>query len=108
LVAEDNGIIGFIAVWCRPNPFIDNLHVKPSRRSNKVGSTLLKSAARRLMQLGHRTAYLWVVASNERALRFYTRLGGVCSDRAMKNLFGHEVPNIKVEWSDISVIGRAK
>ena len=32
IVAEDDGIVGFIAVWCRPEPFIDNLHVRPSKR----------------------------------------------------------------------------
>ncbi|MGD9090432.1 MAG: GNAT family N-acetyltransferase, partial [Desulfobacterales bacterium] len=45
-VAEDDAIIGFISVWCRPDPFIDNLHVKPAQRSKGVGSKLLVSAAR--------------------------------------------------------------
>ena len=49
LVAEDDGIIGFIAIWCRPDPFIDNLHVKPSRRSQKIGTTLLISTAQLLL-----------------------------------------------------------
>ena len=104
LVAEDDGVIGFIAVWCRPDPFIDNLHVKPSKRSKRVGSTLMKSAAQQLIQQGHKTAYLWVVASNERAIRFYERLGGVRTDRALKNLLKHEVLNVKVVWSDTSVL----
>lgn len=104
LVAEQGGIIGFIAVWCRPDPFIDNLHVKPSHRSKKVGSTLLREAARQLIQQGHKSAHLWVVAGNHRAIRLYERLGGVRTDLALKNLFGHEVPNIKVVWPDISVL----
>ncbi len=104
LVAEEIEMIGFIAVWCRLDPFIDNLHVKPSKRSNRIGSNLMRSAARQLLLLGHQTAYLWVVSSNKRAIRFYERLGGVCTDRALKNLFGFEVPNTKVEWSDIAVI----
>ena len=37
LVASDPNIVGFIAVWCRPDPFIDNLHVDPQRRSEGVG-----------------------------------------------------------------------
>jgi ribosomal protein S18 acetylase RimI-like enzyme len=96
LVAEDNTIIGFIAVWCRPDPFIDNLHVKPSKRSNRVGSALMKWAAQQLIQQGHKTAYLWLLESNERAIRFYERLGGIRTDQALKNLFGHEVPSVKV------------
>ena len=104
LVAEEEGLIGFIAVWCRPDPFIDSLHVQLARRSQGVGARLMMSAARRLMRQGHRTAHLWAVAANERAIRFYERLGGVRADRAMKDLFGHEVLNVKIEWSDIAVL----
>jgi GNAT superfamily N-acetyltransferase len=106
LVAEKAEIIGFIAVWCRPDPFIENLHVKPSNRSEGVGSMLMTVAARKMIQQGHKTVYLWVVANNKRAIRLYQRLGGVCTDQALKNLFGHAVPNVKMVWSDISVLCR--
>jgi ribosomal protein S18 acetylase RimI-like enzyme len=105
LVAEQDGLIGFIAVWCRPDPYIDNLHVRPSLRSRGTGSILMKAAAQQLIQKGHRTAYLWVVESNTRAIRFYERLGGLCTDEAAKDLYGHKVSTVKVEWADISVIG---
>ena len=36
LVAEEDSLVGFVAVWCRPIPFIDNLHVRPSHRSKFV------------------------------------------------------------------------
>ncbi len=101
-VAEAGEIIGFIAIWCRPDPYIDNLHVIPSKRSKGIGSKLMESAARQLIRQGYRTAYLWVVASNEQAIRLYERLGGVRTEHALKDLFGHEVPSVKVEWSDIS------
>ncbi|MGD8393215.1 MAG: GNAT family N-acetyltransferase [Desulfobacterales bacterium] len=104
LVAEENGIIGFIAVWCRPEPYIDNLHVKPSHRSKGIGSKLMTSAARQMIQQGHQTAYLWVVESNEKAIRLYERLGGVLTEQALKNLFGHQVPSVKIVWSDISTL----
>jgi ribosomal protein S18 acetylase RimI-like enzyme len=104
LVAEKNGIIGFIAVWCRPDPFIDNLHVKPAERSRRVGSSLMKTAASRLLQRGYVTAYLWVVANNQRAIRFYERLGGIRTEQAVHNLFGYTVPVVKIVWPDISVI----
>ncbi|MDP6066875.1 MAG: hypothetical protein QGG75_06420 [Alphaproteobacteria bacterium] len=32
LVAEDEPVVGFIAIWCRPDPFIDNLHVLPEKK----------------------------------------------------------------------------
>ena len=68
LVAEEKEIIGFIAVWCRPIPFIDNLHVKPSHRSQNVGTALMKAAAEALLMKGNRTGYLWVFHSNEKAM----------------------------------------
>lgn len=70
LVAEEDSFIGFVAVWCRPIPFIDNLHVRPSHRSKKVGSALMKAVAKELIKKGHKTAYLWVFESNGRAYGF--------------------------------------
>jgi hypothetical protein len=64
----------------------------------------MKSAAQQLIEQGHQTAYLWVVESNKRAIQFYQRLGGVCTDRALKDLFGYKVSTVKIEWSDIAVI----
>ena len=104
LVAEKDSPVGFIAVWCRPTPFIDNLHVKPSCRSNKIGSALMKAAARELIDRGHRTGYLWVFENNEKAIRFYERLGGVKKEKERKTVFGYRVPSRKIEWDDLGVI----
>ena len=46
LVAEEDSLLGFVAVWCRPFPFIDNLHVRPSQRSKKIGSALMDAVAK--------------------------------------------------------------
>lgn len=104
LVADGEGVAGFIAIWCRPDPYIENLHVKPALRSQKLGSALMKSAARHLIQRGHESAYLWVVQSNQRAIRFYEKHGGVQTVRQVNNHFGYEMPCIKIEWTDLSVI----
>jgi len=104
LLADDDGVAGFIAIWCRPGPYIENLHVKPSLRSRRIGSALLKSAARRLIQRGHASAFLWVVQSNQRAIRFYERHGGMQTVRQVNRHAGYETPCIKIEWSDLSVI----
>lgn len=104
LVAEEDALVGFAAIWCRPSAFIDNLHVKPSRRSQKLGSALMKAAADELVAKGHKTAYLWVFESNKRAIRFYERLGGMQTERAPKDIFGHPVPSRKIEWDDLAPI----
>ncbi len=106
LIAEDGAILGFIAIWCRPDAFIDNLHVKPIHRSKKVGRALMHAAARQLVLNGKNSAYLWVFANNQAAIRFYERLGGEKMETAPKNVFGHLVPSVKMVWNDLSVITR--
>jgi len=104
LVAEEDSLLGFVAVWCRPFPFIDNLHVRPSQRSKKVGSALMKAVAKELIKKGHNKAYLWVFEINEKAIRFYERLGGIQKEKSMKNVFGYDVLSRKIEWNDLSTI----
>ena len=96
LVAEEDGLLGFIAVWCRPTPYIDNLHVKPSLRSKRIGTTLLKSAAEKLLARGHKTAYLWVFKSNQKAVRFYEHMGGIIAEKAPQDIFGYSIPSLKI------------
>ena len=113
LVAEkenedgNEGLIGFIAVWCRPgkfDAFIDNLHVKPMWRSRQAGAALMKAAAQQLFRDGRRTAYLWAVENNERAIRFYERLGGIRGKVEMKDLFGYQTRHVQVVWDNLSRI----
>jgi ribosomal protein S18 acetylase RimI-like enzyme len=106
LVAENDEAIGFIAVWVRPDPYIDNLHVRPGLRSRGVGRRLMAAAAERLIAAGHATAYLWVVAENDRAIAFYERLGGVRTEEAMQPLFATLVPNYRIEWTDLPELVR--
>lgn len=106
LVADtSDGPVGFVAVWCRPSPFVDNLHVAPSMRSGGIGAELMRAAAGRLITLGHSTAYLWVFESNVAAVRFYERLGAVRIRPAMKEFLGQGVLCVRMEWSDLSAIG---
>ena len=104
LVAEEKSLVGFVAVWCRPNPFIDNLHVIRSQRSKKVGSALMKAIAKELINRGHKTAYLWVFENNKKAIRFYERLGGVQKEQSMKSIYGYKVLSRKIHWDDVSKI----
>ena len=104
LVAEQGSLVGFAAVWCRPTPFIDNLHVRPSHRSKKIGSALIKTLARELIDKGHKTGYLWVFESNKKAIRFYERLGGIQKEQVKKSVFGFEILSRKIQWDDLAVI----
>jgi ribosomal protein S18 acetylase RimI-like enzyme len=104
LVAEEDSVIGFIAVWCRPIPFIDNLHVRPSNRSKKAGSALMCAGSKELIKQGHKTAYLWVFESNKKAIRFYERLGGIQREQYIQTVYGYDALSRKIEWADLSLI----
>ena len=104
LVAEKDELVGFVAVWCRPIPFIDNLHVKPNHRSKGVGSALLKAMAENLIKEGLNSGYLWVFENNRDAVRFYEKHGGVQKEKKIKRVFGFEIMQRKIEWSNLSKI----
>jgi ribosomal protein S18 acetylase RimI-like enzyme len=101
LVAGAGDPTGFIAVWCRPDPIIDNLHVLPGCRSGGIGTALMRGAAAALTARGHDTASLWVFTANARAVRFYERLGGKVAERTEKEVFGHRVPSLRMVWEGL-------
>lgn len=105
LVAEEDGhgVIGFGLTHAdeQPDPWLESLHVLARHRSHGTGAALVRATAGRLLELGHRTMRLGVVAGNHRAMRFYERLGA--------EHIGHEpavwAPEVRHElyrWSDIS------
>ena len=104
LIAEDSAIKGFISIWCRPDPFIDNLHIMPQCKSGGIGSQLMAAAAKELVFRGHSGVYLWVMCNNGPAIRFYEKLGGVRTQTEHKDIFGHKVPCIRFEWTNLSII----
>ena len=64
----------------------------------------MAAVAKELITEGHKTAYLWVFESNEKAIRFYERLGGIQKEQSTKKVFGYDVPSRKIEWDDLSKI----
>ncbi len=75
-MAEDSeGLIGFASIGpARDNDMDDTLelwalYVRASYWGTGVGYALFEIA------VGDRAAYLWVLAGNERAIRFYERQG---------------------------------
>lgn len=109
LVADHAGILGFVTVWCKPNPYIDNLHVEPDRRSGGVGELLMRAAADRLLQNGYDRVSLYVAAKNERAANFYRRLGGEFGEvERLHQENGGDVDAIEVIWTNLAELAHAK
>jgi ribosomal protein S18 acetylase RimI-like enzyme len=109
LVADRAGLLGFVTVWCKPDPYIDNLHVEPGRRSGGVGELLMRTAARRLLQCGYDRVSLYVAAKNERAANFYRRLGGRFGEiERLHQENGGDVDAISVLWTDLTELAGTK
>ncbi len=107
---RDGELLGFVYVAQVPDAswgvLIDNLHVAPGARSAGIGPRLLEAAARGIEQRnwGSRV-HLWVFEANERARRFYARMGGVEVEHVAKLApDGQELPEWRVAWSDVAVL----
>lgn len=85
LLAEDAGtVIGFARTGPTPDPRPSDdpvpgelraLYVAPDHWGTGIAAELHAAALAALVGAGHRTAVLWVVEGNERAIRFYRRRG---------------------------------
>jgi len=80
LAEADAVLIGFACVYGRHDAtwgsLLDNLHVRPDRQRGGVGVALVAEvAAWCRAHCGDCGLYLWVLAENVRAQRFYERLG---------------------------------
>jgi ribosomal protein S18 acetylase RimI-like enzyme len=84
-VAEAAGVVaGFVMVV---GDEVEQVYVDRAHRGAGVAGALLDEAERRVRSGGHAVAWLAVVASNERARRFYTRSGW-----QDEGLFDHHAP----------------
>jgi ribosomal protein S18 acetylase RimI-like enzyme len=113
LAAEQNHVlVGFIAVWttepsgCEPgfDLLIDNLHVRPDLRGDRIGERLMRAVARRLKNRPSARACLWLIDGNAPAHRFYRRLGGTDGDRKQDMIGGALVGEMRIIWDDFRLL----
>ena len=106
-VAEESGvIIGFTAYGATRD---DNarvgigevyaIYVAPSRWSTGIGYALWKQSRQGLADLGYSRATLWVLAANERAIRFYERVGFTldANSESIIDIGGQSLPEVRYE-----------
>ncbi|WP_090067765.1 GNAT family N-acetyltransferase [Cohaesibacter marisflavi] len=101
---ETAALVGFISVWCRPSPFIDHLHCRPSCTGLGIGSQLLEAALTQLAGRGEQTASLSVLIGNDGARRFYLRHGALPGARKRETLFGYPVNVEYLAWDGLQTI----
>jgi ribosomal protein S18 acetylase RimI-like enzyme len=88
------------SVW---GTLLDNLHVHSTHKGQGIGRMLLKSAARWAYQQNPETGfYLWVLAQNYNARKFYEKLGATNYELAsLENPDGTFSDCYRCVWPDI-------
>ncbi|MGU3361246.1 N-acetyltransferase family protein [Methylobacterium sp. M6A4_1b] len=103
-------LVGFIAAYRdfdeRWGSLVDNLHVLPELRGQRIGERLLRSTARQLVTLGSCSGlHLWVFEENRNGLRFYRRLGGRVVERATSRIPAASGKAIlRISWPSLSTL----
>jgi GNAT superfamily N-acetyltransferase len=68
--------------------YVDNLHVLPNLRGQRIGARLLARAAEWARGQGAAQLYLWVFEANQQARRFYAREGWHAAERNIQEIPG--------------------
>ena len=95
-------LLGFIAVWCRPSAYIDNLHCAPGHTAKGIGRMLMKQAFEQLKLRNKKNVSLSVIVGNVRAKKFYLRLGGVSLGARRGEIFSYPVDVETITWETLS------
>lgn len=110
LLAEDESgaAIGFLAIWvlhrADGGAYLDNLHLLPERRGERLGLRLLGRALAPVRAAGARTGFLWVLDDNQPAIRFYERLGARRDRHDIRVMGGVPVGHTRYVWDDLAAL----
>jgi GNAT superfamily N-acetyltransferase len=96
-IAADDDASGSIAE-------IGALYVRPDRRSQGIGGSLLREAASELASLGFSALHIGVLAANCPARGFYEAMGGREIGQRMFDEEGYLLPMTIYGWSDIGAL----
>lgn len=104
-VAENDGkIVGFVIAGGARDEGRDGelyaIYVLKEHQQKGVGKQLFNKAAETLRELGHVSAYLWVVKGNPTE-RFYAAMGGKPADEKTVEIGGKSITEIRYEWERI-------
>jgi len=84
------------------------IYVLRSHQGRGLGRSIMASLAWSLAKLGHEKASLWVFRENERARRFYERLGGTIVGEKAGERNGTVLVDLAYGWSDLSGLAAPK
>ncbi|PIB42439.1 GNAT family acetyltransferase [Pseudomonas sp. 2822-15] len=110
LVAEvDGNVIGWLSLGlCRDTdtPEVASgevmaIYVLADYWGQGIGAQLWQAGFQRLVEQGYKRISLWVLAANQRAVRFYTRLGGTEEPGSRRTLVrgGVTLEEVRYVWT---------
>lgn len=106
----DGAICGFACAYENDDPvwgtLLDNLHVRKELKGQGIGSVLMKQAAGWAYQNDPEAGfYLWVLAQNTNAQKFYEKMGGVNHELAsLANPDGSFSDCYRYVWPDVTTL----
>jgi ribosomal protein S18 acetylase RimI-like enzyme len=111
LAAETpQGLVGYCSGdWARDGARpgeaeIATLYVLRKAQRAGLGRRLLVGATRALAARGATSLVIWVLRDNERARRFYEKMGGFCSRERDEPIGGGIVPSVAYRWTDLKAL----
>jgi ribosomal protein S18 acetylase RimI-like enzyme len=111
ILAEDQGsLCGFACTFLDHDPhwgaFMDNLHVSSPHQRRGIGQVLMQKSIEKIIQNDPSSKlYLWVLQTNDSAIRFYEKIGGKRVEETLyNNPDGGQSPIYRYVWEDLSEI----
>lgn len=120
IVAEDDQIprndatanlIGFACAFANEDPrwgsYLDNLHVLPSLKRQRIGTRLMGQiatwCAQNVVEEGPQGMYLYVLEENMNACKFYERIGGTVVEEFFWDApDGSKLKSLSYAWTDLA------
>ena len=98
-------VCGYIDDHSEYGTLIDNLHVDSEFIGRRIGEKLMIRAAEFLKENTKTKMYLWVLASNTKAIKFYERVGGRSLETINDFDIGdREITKTRYYWPDLAFI----
>jgi len=107
IAEQDNQLCGFVCLYLNDDPkwgtLIDNIHVTQNKKGEGIGKKLMHMAAEQIIARSkNSTMYLWVIAENTNAIKFYEHRGGKQVERTIAKMpDGSDVSVIRFTWDDV-------
>ena len=110
LAKREHQLLGFACAYLDKDEvwgsYLDNLHVAQELQSQGIGKQLMEKVALWVKEKSRNNKlYLWVLAENIKAIKFYKRHGGSIHPEIQDTMPDGRIGNIvRVTWADAALL----